>query len=194
MSINFDHVLDGLICEKFILFSNFFPSENKVFCDFQNMIQYIGERLMTAKRVAVAKWDTNDTIVDPIREEQILKNITKEAEDIGLDPIWAKIFFRNQIDANIYVQQNLHLKWDRTGFRPHGPAVDLVTEIRPIIDKLNKELINVSFETRFIRSTNWCHFLREISAENTRKVLIMNSIERRAFEIALRNVCLHFIR
>ncbi len=149
---------------------------------------------MTAKRVAIAKWDTNDTIVDPIREEQILNNVTKEAEDIGLDPIWAKIFFRNQIDANIYVQQNLHLKWDRIGFRPHGPAVDLITEIRPIIDKLNKQLINVSFETRFIRSTNWCHFLKEMSAENTRKVLIMNSIEIRAFEIALRNVCLHFIR
>lgn len=153
-------------------------------------MQTIGLRLMTAHKVAVAKWDSKLDIIDPDREDQVLQSCVQQSKDMGLDPIWAQNFFKDQMEANVKLQMKLHEIWRKSGRRPDGPAVNLTAEIRPLIDRLNKEIILYSNQTKRLRESKSCPQIQDIIGEVMAKNLSMNANDMNAYGIAKQRICL----
>lgn len=53
----------------------------------------IVQRLLLADKVAVSKWDSKQPIEDLPREQIILQRVVEQAQNSGLDPTWARLFF-----------------------------------------------------------------------------------------------------
>ncbi len=102
-------------------------------------------RVEIAVKVAAAKFGTPSPIDDPVREQRILDSVAAKASAVGLDPDAAVRFFRDQIEANKVVQRG------RPSERP-----DLVTEVRPVIDRLDTGLLSELAATAEARARRSC--------------------------------------
>ncbi|WP_243659190.1 gamma subclass chorismate mutase AroQ [Tamaricihabitans halophyticus] len=127
------------------------------------------ERLATADIVAAAKWGTGQPIEDPEREAQVLDTVRQQAVERGIEPDAAVAIFRDQIEANKLVQRYLHHGWTANPAQRPTERPDL-DEIRPVIDRLNGELLNEIRATAGIRGQPSCRprlmiALRQVSPE-----------------------------
>ena len=57
-------------------------------------------RLRTARQVVLAKWDSQQPIEDPTREEVVISTAANQAASKGLSREFAVRFFSDQIEAN----------------------------------------------------------------------------------------------
>ncbi|XP_054153829.1 uncharacterized protein LOC128952452 [Oppia nitens] len=159
-------------------------------CEFKQLIQSVGQRLIIGHKVAIAKWDTKLPIKDKKREDQVIESMIKlSKEKYDLDNSWVKQFFRDQIDASVSLQLNLHHDWKQVGHRPDGPTVDLKHEVRPVIDKLNTKLIQYSNQTKELRASDECLQLRDTLAKVVANELLMQTIDLRYFNTTLKHIC-----
>jgi chorismate mutase len=121
-----------------------------------SLVQTSAERLQLAEKVALAKWDSGGSVEDPVREEQVIQNAVREAETRGLNPTQVRDFFRAQIEANKVVQYSLLSDWLRAGEAPPHGHIDLVKEIRPQLDEIQKQLIEELAGSFTVRSSTNC--------------------------------------
>lgn len=63
------------------------------------LLSLMQQRLDLAQNVAMYKWNTRAAIDDPVREQQILDALAKQAPEYGLEPKLAQDFFAAQIVA-----------------------------------------------------------------------------------------------
>ncbi|WP_118179432.1 chorismate mutase [Paraburkholderia phosphatilytica] len=105
-----------------------------------NLISLASQRLALAEPVARYKWAHHQPITDTPRENKLLDDVQRRAASAGLDPAFARAFFRDQIDASKDVQNALFATWRATR-PPEGPAPDLATTTRPQLDELTRTLI-----------------------------------------------------
>jgi chorismate mutase len=68
-----------------------------------------------------------------------------------------RTFFNAQIEANKFVQYALLADWYRSGKAPEHARVDLVKNIRPQLDEVQKSLIAELVDTVEIRNSKMCH-------------------------------------
>jgi chorismate mutase-like protein len=88
----------------------------------QPLVETTARRLAIAEQIALSKWDTQLPVEDPLREERVIVNVTKEGQSRGLDRSLVSGFFRAQIEANKLVQYSLLGQWRRVGTAPdHAP-------------------------------------------------------------------------
>ncbi|QUH05377.1 chorismate mutase [Saccharopolyspora erythraea] len=104
------------------------------------LVETAADRVATADQVAAAKWGTDQPIDDPAREQQVLDAMSAKATGMGIDPEVVKRIFRDQIEANKLVQHGLHAYWAANPAAQPTERPDL-GEIRPVIDRLNNELL-----------------------------------------------------
>jgi chorismate mutase len=123
---------------------------------FRPLIELTVTRLSIAKQVALVKWDSGSAIEDLPREEEILAAARLEARDAGLSDQEATHFFSDQIEANKLVQYGLHEQWRRIGRAPDEPRANLTRDIRPKLDRLQKEFLKVLVLTRDLRTEPGC--------------------------------------
>ena len=106
----------------------------------------IDARLMLATDVAQYKWNHHVPIEDLPREAQVIADLGRQANALGVPLPWAEAFFRAQIEASKTTQSELFQRWDvfRHGQFPDAP--DLAAVTRPKLDKLTAQLLHALAE------------------------------------------------
>ena len=120
------------------------------------LVETSAQRLHIAERVALAKWDSGAAVEDGPREAKVIQSAVKDGNALGLDSTQVEDFFRAQIEANKVVQYSLLADWRREGRAPVHAPVDLVKEIRPQLDEIEKQLIAELSGTLSVRSATSC--------------------------------------
>ncbi|MEC3953230.1 gamma subclass chorismate mutase AroQ [Nocardia sp. CDC153] len=111
------------------------------------LVSLLAERLDTADSVAAAKWTqaerdgTQPTIDDPGREAAIYADMVRLGAQQDLPADQVRQVFEAQIDANKIVQRGLVALWNSGLSAAPSSAPDL-TSVRPIIDRVNVEIID----------------------------------------------------
>lgn len=101
----------------------------------------IDQRLAVAPLVARAKWNSRAPIDDPVREKSILDTVSRQAAQAGIDAAFARQFFQSQFDAGKLIQLKLHEQWRSAGQPRFADAPDLGRDVRPVLDRLNPQII-----------------------------------------------------
>jgi chorismate mutase len=122
----------------------------------QPLVETSAQRLVIAKQVALAKWESGTPVEDAPREAQVIVSAIKAGESRGLDQTEVSSFFRAQIEANKLVQYSLLAEWHRVGKAPDHTPVNLANTIRPELDQLETALIAELAETVGIRASASC--------------------------------------
>jgi chorismate mutase len=107
------------------------------------LMELMGERLALATFVARAKWNAHLPVQDAAREASQLADLRARAAARRLPPDWVEAFFRAQVEAGKQVQQRLIDRWTAANAPPFAGTPDLRAEIRPKIDALNREMLEV---------------------------------------------------
>jgi chorismate mutase len=123
----------------------------------QPLVEATAHRLMIGEQVALAKWDSGKAVEDAPREAHVIRGAVKDGETKGLDEASVSSFFNAQIEANKVVQYALLADWSRDGKAPDHAPVDLVNDIRPKLDEVQKSLIAELVDTVEIRKSKTCH-------------------------------------
>ena len=105
------------------------------------LLNSIAERLAIADQVALSKWDSKKPVEDKKREQEVIASVIAQASSYTLSPAAAEQFFSAQIEANKLVQYTLLSDWQFQGKAPDDPRPDLVKQIRPQLDELQKRLL-----------------------------------------------------
>jgi chorismate mutase len=117
------------------------PSEAASSPSDSEFAQLMKERLAYAPRIAWIKYQSGQPISDHDREVVILQKLEAAGEKLGLDPRRVREFFSAQMEAFQQVQRDEINQWNSGRPAPAGMPMDLQTEIRPAIEKLNGELL-----------------------------------------------------
>lgn len=120
------------------------------------LTELFAERLLLADKVAAAKYGTDKPIDDPVREQQILDDVSARAVGLGLDPDAVAAVFRDQIEANKLVQRGLYARWDAHPEERPTERPDLVKEVRPALDRITTQLLAALQETEELRGGPSC--------------------------------------
>ncbi|MGB3127216.1 MAG: chorismate mutase [Pseudomonas sp.] len=105
------------------------------------LLNSIAERLAIADQVALSKWDSHKAVEDRPREQDVIASVRAQAPSYALAPATAEQFFAAQIEANKLVQYTHLSDWHFKGKAPDTPRPDLVGKIRPVLDQLQKRLL-----------------------------------------------------
>ncbi|MBV4480108.1 chorismate mutase [Pseudomonas khavaziana] len=105
------------------------------------LLNSIAERLEIADQVALSKWDNHKPVEDKKREQEVIASVVAQAPGYKLEPVAAEQFFSAQIEANKLVQYAHLSDWQFQGKAPDDPRPDLVKQIRPQLDQLQKRLL-----------------------------------------------------
>jgi chorismate mutase len=98
------------------------------------------QRLQTAEPVAAVKWQTNGSIEDAPRVQQVLRAVTADAAGRGIDPDYVSAVFTDQINATEAIEYTRFAQWKLDpGSAPTSPP-DLAAS-RDVIDRMNREMV-----------------------------------------------------
>jgi len=102
-------------------------------------LKAIRERLMTAKAVAMAKFNSGAAVEDEPRERDVLHRAVRMAVKLGADVELTVKVFEAQIEASKVAQRSFLQRWHG---RPKFATVpNLATEIRPKLDALTPVIL-----------------------------------------------------
>jgi len=101
----------------------------------------IEERLAIADQVALSKWDSGKPVEDRQREREVIASAVALAPAYKLSNEAVEQFFSAQIEANKLVQYAHLSDWHAQGKAPNDPRPDLIGQIRPQLDQLQKRLL-----------------------------------------------------
>ena len=101
----------------------------------------IEERLAIADQVALSKWDSGKPVEDRQREREVIAGAVALAPAYKLSNEAVEQFFSAQIEANKLVQYAHLSDWHAQDKAPNNPRPDLVGQIRPQLDQLQKRLL-----------------------------------------------------
>jgi len=156
------------------------------------LVETSAQRLHIAERVALAKWDNGVAVEDGPREAMVIQAAVKDGTAVGLDSTQVEAFFRGQIEANKLVQYSLLADWRREGRAPvHAPA-DLVKEVRPQLDEIEKRLIAELSDTLSVRSATSCslNVAKAVGEYVDAHKLKANSLDAVALDRAMAATCI----
>ncbi|WP_322094542.1 chorismate mutase [Paraburkholderia bannensis] len=153
-----------------------------------NLVALVSQRLALAEPVAQWKWLNHKPITDTPRENALLADVQKRAAAAGVDPAFARAFFRDQIDASTQVQQGLFANW-RNSQAPSGPAPDLASVTRPQLDRLTGQLIGALARVQPTRTADDCPARVARAVANWKELTRYDSTRAEAMTHALGHVC-----
>lgn len=91
--------------------------------------------------VAKWKWNTQKTIADANREEQLLVKLAERGREFGLSRERTRDFMTAQMEAGKLVQEADFANWRKQARGKFGDARDLNTDLRPLIDNVSDRLL-----------------------------------------------------
>ncbi len=122
----------------------------------ENLVSDSARRIAVAHKVALSKWDSGDAVEDSAREAQVIRNAVATGQSNGLSEESLTSFFRAQIEANKLVQYALLSDWCLAGKAPEHRKVNLSTEIRPELDRVQSVLMSDLIQSAEARSLPGC--------------------------------------
>ena len=93
--------------------------------------------------VARYKWAHKLPIEDTERERSLVERFVNDAQARGLDADWSRRVIVAQIAAARRVQQDCLEEWESSPPGKNEPILDLQTELRPRIERVTAELIEI---------------------------------------------------
>ena len=105
------------------------------------LLLLIQKRLAVMHEVARTKWNQNLPIEDKVREQQILMDLAKQANQFNVDEKWIVSFFQAQIKAAKEIQKNDFAFWKQQGVYKFEAVLSLKDELRFYIDQINQEMM-----------------------------------------------------
>lgn len=153
-----------------------------------NVIAQASQRLVLADTVARYKWLKSQDITDVPRENALLDNVTQRSPGFGVDPQFARTFFRDQIEANKLVQQGLISDWRLTPPPPQA-VPDLASSIRPQLDQLTTTLLTSLARVQSLRQADDCPVRLAHSLAEWRRLNNSDSLHEQALQRALAHLC-----
>jgi len=154
-----------------------------------NVIAQASQRLALADTVARYKWLKSQDIADPPRENTLLKNVMQRAPDYGVDPQFARSFFRDQIEANKFIQQALIADWRQIPPAPEA-APDLATSIRPKLDQLTLTILAALNRIEPLRQADDCPIRLAHSLTEWHRLNASDALHEQALERAMTHLCI----
>ncbi|MER7013198.1 chorismate mutase [Saccharopolyspora sp. NPDC000359] len=152
------------------------------------LLRSAAERVATSDQVAAAKWGTGQPIDDPAREQQVLDAVARKSTELGLDPAKSKQIFRDQIEASKVVQRALHGYWAAHPEEQPTERPDL-GEVRPIIDRLNNEILLELRDTQQLREHQSCSGRLAGAFNQTRTDLRLDHVHTTGLARAIPSLC-----
>lgn len=120
------------------------------------LVETSAQRLQIAHQVALNKWGSSGRVEDLSREAEVIQKAATDGKSMGLESAQVEKFFKAQIEANKLIQYSLLADWRRDGRAPSHAAADLVKEIRPQLDNIEKRLIQELKQSATERSATTC--------------------------------------
>jgi chorismate mutase len=106
-----------------------------------DLARLMAMRLALVREVAWSKCCSGVPVADPAREAAMLAALKAKGSAFSLTPGRVRAFFLPQIVASRRYQEELIGQW-RCGFpRPKNPPMDIPSELRPRIDRLDTEML-----------------------------------------------------
>ena len=152
-----------------------------------NVIALVAQRLALATPVAQFKWQTGKPITDTPREQQLLADMSAKAQQQGVDPVFARSFFGDQIEASKMVQRSLLDQWRKEGATKQQ-APDLAT-LRPKLDRIDSLLIPALSQIQPVRAQANCPSQLAESLANWKQLSSFDSSQSDALMQALQHIC-----
>ena len=103
------------------------------------LLNLLRERLMTAKAVAMVKFNSGAPVEDKKREEAVIAMAVKDGKDVGVKPELIRELFTAQIESGKAVQRALIAAW--TGKPKFAKVPNLAKEVRPKLDGLTDRIV-----------------------------------------------------
>lgn len=157
----------------------------------RSLVQTSAQRLQIAQRVALSKWYSGARVEDPSRETEVIRNAVTDGEGMGLESAQVEAFFKAQIEANKLIQYSLLADWRRDGRAPGHAAPDLVKEIRPQLDEIEKQLLQELKQSAEVRSSATCpvDVAKAVGEYLSSRSLKVDSREGVALDRAMASAC-----
>lgn len=146
------------------------------------------ERIELSDKVAAAKFDTPQPIDDPAREQQVLAAVAKASPGVGVDPVEAGRFFRDQIEASKVVQRGLYAEWAAHPQQRPTARPNLGTEVRPELDRITTEILEQLRDSGAQRHAG-ASCPAELTQASRPAAQPLDALHRNALTVALRSVC-----
>jgi chorismate mutase len=105
------------------------------------LIDAAAQRLRTAEPVAAVKWQTNGSIEDAPRVQQVLSAVSTKASDRGIDPAYVSRAFTDQIHATEAIEYSRFADWKLDPASAPAKPPDLAAS-RAEIDSLNTVMVD----------------------------------------------------
>ncbi|HTI19014.1 MAG TPA: chorismate mutase [Trinickia sp.] len=153
-----------------------------------NLVALTSQRLALAAPVARWKWANHHPITDTQREAALLADVERQARAAGVDPAFARTFFKDQIEASKEVQSALFEQW-RKAKPPEGSPPDLATTIRPALDRLTPSMIAGLARVEPLRDAPDCPIRLAHSVQNWKSMTRYDASETGPLMTALAHVC-----
>lgn len=147
------------------------------------------ERVQISDKVAAAKYGTGSPIDDPAREKVVLDFAAKRSAELGIDPARSVALFRDQIEASKIVQRGLFAFWDAHPDQVPTDRPDLPTEVRPVIDRINGELLTELAATTHVRSGPRCEPRLRLASAVAGWQRHLDHLHRTALDVSLGAAC-----
>ena len=137
------------------------------------IFRLINERLAFMEDVAMYKAKRGKPVEDRAREELVIKKAKERARQAGLGPASIEEFFHAQISAAKAIQYWYLVEWVLSRNPHESEPRDLVTEVRPELIRLGKEIVVAlrSFlgSGRRLTDAHLSEFLTAINVSNLRQ-------------------------
>ncbi|WP_274919364.1 chorismate mutase [Streptomyces sp. WZ-12] len=156
--------------------------------DLTPLVRIAAQRLLTADQVAASKWLSGAPIEDPDREQQVLEAMDAEAVRLGIDRATVQRVFRDQIEANKYVQHALHDRWRAHPAEAPTTAPDLGV-VREEINRLNAALLLAIRDAGPLLTEPRCAPYRKHAREAVARELRLDQVHSEALQRALTDLC-----
>jgi chorismate mutase len=153
-----------------------------------NLIALVAQRLTLAEPAAQWKWQHHKPLADASRATAVLDDAQRRASATGVDPAFARAFFRDQIDASMQVQKALFETW-RASQAPAAPAPDLATVTRPQVDRLTGPLVTALARVEPMRAEADCPIRVARALANWKDLTRYDSGRTDAMNRALGHLC-----
>ncbi|ADG20797.1 chorismate mutase [Paraburkholderia sp. JPY681] len=156
---------------------------------FLPLVRSMADRLNTADQVALNKWDTGQPVYDPQREAQVIANAVAMASEYGLTTEDVTNIFSDQIEANKEIQYELLSNWMRQGNAPATPRQSLAGVIRPILDKLQANIMLNLKGVAPLRSNTDCQTQVATAVGRVAQQTSLDALHLAALDRAVARIC-----
>jgi chorismate mutase-like protein len=111
-------------------------------------------RAELAVEVAKWKWNAKAAILDRAREQKLLDDMAAAARAKAIDPAFVVDVFRAQLEVSRSIQVSLFAKWKAEGIVKHPNVADLRKTLRPALDEIGKQILDVLAQLNPVRGTS----------------------------------------